>query len=262
MYYIIGRNMTSNEDIFKNILERQELSIDQMEYAKTIEEKIQKVLKDNLNEKFDLYIGGSLVKKTALRDKYDFNVIVNFSEGAGGDLKEVHKKIGELLRKKWKKGQLKNLGWNLQLKKKMNVVFIPGIFDQKVNMGSYLDATNDIVIQTNFKAQNEYVLNSNRQDAIKLMKLWTLRRSVPIKIFFLEHLVILACRGINREQIEKQVNQTFNFIFKNIDTRSFNDPINSDNNISKNLTPGNITDLKQLAKQVLEAKSWSKVFKK
>ena len=154
------------------------------------------------------------------------------------------------------------LGYYLPLKKNMSVLFIPGIFDQEINMGSYLDATKDTVLKTNFKAQTEYVLNSNRQDTIKLMKLWTLRRSVPIQTFFLENLVILACRGISREQIEKQVNQTFNFIYKNIDSGSFNDPINSDNNLMKNLTPENITELKQLTKQVLEAKSWGKVFKK
>ncbi len=254
--------MTSNEAIFKKILERQELSLDQMDYTKTIEEKIQKVFKDNLNESFDLYLGGSIVKKTALRDKYDFHAIINFPEVIGGDLKQLHTRIGELVKKRWKKGQLKNFGWNLELKKNMEVVIIPGFFDEKANMGSYLDPTNDSVIHTNFKAQTEYVLNSNRQDAIKLMKLWTLRRSIPIKSFFLELLVILGCRGLNREQIEKQVKQTFNFIYKNIDTRSFNDPINSDNNISKKMTPEDIAEIKRLAQQVLEAKSWSKVFKK
>jgi len=258
----MGKNMTTNEAIFKKILEGQELSTDQIEYTKTIEEKIQKVFKDNLNESFELYLGGSIVKKTALRDKYDFHAIINFPELVGSDLKQLHTKIEVLLKKKWKKGQLKNFGWNLELKKNMEVVIIPGFFDQKTNMGSYLDATNDRVIQTNFKAQNEYVLNSNRQDAIKLMKIWTLRRSIPIRSFFLELLVILGCRGVNREQIEKQVNQTFNFIYKNIDTRNFNDPINSDNNISKNITPESIAEIKELAKQVLEAKSWSKVFKK
>lgn len=251
--------MASNEDIFKNILERQELSIDQLDYTKTIKEKIHKVLNDNLNEPFNLYFGGSIVKETALRDKYDYTVIINFSEG---NLKELHAKIDELIKKKWKKGQIKGLGYYLPLKKNMSVLFIPGIFDQEINMGSYLDATKDTVLKTNFKAQTEYVLNSNRQDTIKLMKLWTLRRSVPIQTFFLENLVILACRGISREQIEKQVNQTFNFIYKNIDSGSFNDPINSDNNLMKNLTPENITELKQLTKQVLEAKSWGKVFKK
>jgi hypothetical protein len=104
------------------------------------------------------------------------------------------------------------------------------------------------------------VRRSGRQDVIKLMKLWRIRKEVPIKTFLLENMVIEACKGITRSIIEPHLIKAFEHISEAILIKKIYDPSNINNIISNDLPIEHKHRIKNLADNALDAQYWQDVF--
>lgn len=114
--------------------------------------------------------------------------------------------------------------------------------------------------RTSVKKQVNYVKKSRRQDTIRLMKLWKKRKSVPIKTFILENLVIEGCKGIGRSLIEPQLNAAFKYIEDNINSIRITDPANPQNLITNDINREQKNRIRRLATQAIDAESWNHIF--
>lgn len=92
------------------------------------------------------------------------------------------------------------------------------------------------------------------------MKLWKKRNVVPLKTFILEYMIIEACKGISRNNLEPQLNEAFGFIYDNILSIKIADPANSQNIISNDISSESKHRIRRLANQALDADSWNQVF--
>jgi len=86
------------------------------------------------------------------------------------------------------------------------------------------------------------------------------RKSVPLKTFILEHMIIEGCKGVSRNTLEPQLNAAFEYIEDNITTKRIMDPANSQNIISNDITSEEKNRIRRLATQALDTGSWSQVF--
>ena len=155
----------------------------------------------------------------------------------------------------------KRVGWELPFEGDFHIDVIPGKGSSTDNRYAYLyNKDTGGRFQTSIEIQVNYVKKSQRQDTIRLMKLWKKRKDVPIKTFILEHMVIEGCRGVPRNTLEPQLNTAFQFIENNITTKRITDPANSQNIISNDLSTEEKNRIKRLATQAIDAKSWGQVF--
>ncbi len=252
----------TNEDFFRKILEVHKITPDQKKFIETSQIKLEKVFQKHLNGEFNVFYGGSLEKKTMIREECDLYVIINFPPQTTDNIENIYSNVGKILNKKWKKSRSKSIGWESQLKNYFHINIIPGIeIKPEEFIAYYYNSDNQTQIETNIKAQISHISNSNREDLIKLMKLWKIRRNVPIKSFILEELAIIGSKGVSRIQLEKQILQVFRYIHDNIESKKIYDPANQNNVISDLIKDSEKTEIKNITLQALQAKNWGKVFK-
>jgi hypothetical protein len=94
------------------------------------------------------------------------------------------------------------------------------------------------------------------------MKLWKKRKSVPIKTFILEQMVIEGCKWkrASLNTLVPQLMASFHYINNYILNNRILDPANSNNVISDNLTKEEKNRIRKLAYQAIEARTWNDVF--
>ncbi|MHA1292916.1 MAG: hypothetical protein ACTSQJ_09640 [Promethearchaeota archaeon] len=255
--------ISTSEQFLKKLIESQKPLPKQLNNLETLKQRIKEVIKKNINIDLSFYFGGSLKRETMLKEIFDLNVVVYSKENTVKSVKEFHAEIGKAIKKKYKKINEKNIGWELLYKEGFHIDVIPGVLINRENGKSRFYNTNtEKQLETSIELHDHYIQNSERSNVIQLMKLWKLRRRVPINSFLLELITLLGCRGINRTQLEKQVIKVFNYIRNNIENIKIKDPANQNNDLSDLITREDKTRIKELAQEALYAKTWNKIFKR
>ncbi len=252
----------TNEEFLAKLLGVYELAPEQKEFLEKNKQKVEETLKINLTDKISFFYGGSEAKNTSIKLNYDLDVVVYLESGSKDRAKEFYEKVGEIIRKKLKKPKQNSIGWEIPFKANFQLTVIPGVkTSEKDKRAFFYNANVEKVIESNIELQVDYVHNSERTDAIRLVKLWKARRDVPIDNFLLETLVIEACRGIDRKKLEKQIMRVFNYVNENIDTKPVLDPANPQRNLTDEISSEIKQKIKALADQALDAKTWKLIYK-
>lgn len=254
-------NNTDNETYLRNILDDQDLTQNQIENLRNLRDTIEQQLNDSLKGSPKTYYGGSYKKKTMIKASYDLDIILYWAPDAPYTLQNLYKRVGSVLQKNWKCVKSKRVGWELPFEGDFHIDVIPGKESSKDSQYAYLyNRKTGGRFQTSIKIQINYVQNSRRQDAIRLMKLWKKRKNVPIKTFILEQMVIEGCKALSRNTLEPQLDATFEYIKDNITTKKIFDPANSQNIISNEISIEQKNRIRKLASQAINADKWSQIF--
>jgi hypothetical protein len=103
--------------------------------------------------------------------------------------------------------------------------------------------------------------NKNRADAIRLMKLWRVRKDVPFrKSFLLELMTIDGSKGKQSSDLEGQMTAALMYVRDNIKTCSVRDPANSNNSLSDDLNASARAVIYQRADEAIRTTYWAEVF--
>ena len=251
----------SNENYLRDILVGQNLTHNQIENLQNLRNKIEKQLKSGLKGSPRTYYGGSYKKKTMIGASYDLDIVLYWTPDAPYTLQNLYKRVGSILQRNWDHVHEKKVGWELHFKGDFHIDVIPGKESSTDDRYAYLyNKETGGRLQTSIEIQVNYIKNSKRQDTIRLTKLWKKRKSVPIKSFILEFMIIEGCKGVSRNNLEPQLNAAFEYIEDNITTKRIVDPANSQNIISNDITSEEKNRIRRLASQALDADSWSQVF--
>lgn len=250
----------SSEEYLRGILEQQELTENQIQNLENQRDVILIEILEEIGGNPKIYNGGSYAKGTMIQAGYDLDIVLYWHYNFQLSPRNLYNEVGIVLQRNGRSPRSKKVGWEIPFPGYFHIDVIPGkkIFNQRNFAYLY---NNDVGgrFKSSVKKQVLYVKKSRRQDVIRLMKLWKIRKDVPIKTFLLENFVITACKGLKRSELENQLIHIFEYISNNILTIKIIDPANPNNIVSNDLNENDKNQIKNLADEALDASSWRSV---
>lgn len=251
----------SNEDYLRELLVNQNLTRNQIENLKNQRDVIVGEIIDEIGGNPTLFNAGSYAKGTMIQASYDLDIVLYWTNDFRYTPRNLYYEVGSVLQSKGRDPKSKKVGWEIPFPGDFHIDVIPGkVIIQKPDYAYLYNKDKDCRFQSSVKNHVSFVKNSRRQDVIRLMKLWKKRKSVPIKTFILEHLIIVGCKGIRRTTLEPQLDAAFEYLIENITTKRILDPANSQNIISDDITHEEKNRIRGLANQASDADNWSQIF--
>jgi hypothetical protein len=214
----------------------------------------------NGNPRF--YYAGSYGKHTMIRQRYDLDLVIYWPHDCNFTIKDIYDAVGSTLSKHLRVVNPKTVCWELPFEGGFHIDVVPGrALDARYYEANLHRTDTGTTLKTSLKKHIDTVRGSGRLDAIRLMKLWKERRSVPFKkSFLLELMTIEACSGISATDYSNQVAAALSHIHSTIETCSVKDPANSANILSDDLDKATRTSIKWAAEKALNAQYWTDVF--
>lgn len=263
--------MTPNEYLLK-ILDEQTLAEggDELTQLRKRRQEVEEHLRADFGSSPTIRYGGSKSKGTMIKEAYDLDVICYFPRDdadAGGTLEEIFENVKKSLGKKYivlpKSSALRLESRNYE---DFHVDVVPGRFVDDKKEDAFLHRTTGDKkrLKTNLDVHIEHVKNSGVVQAIRLNKLWRVRRGLSIKHFGLELLTIEVLKDKKRVSLEDQLLHAWRTLRDNVDSISIEDPANPQgNDLSDLLNDAVRQELASAAKQTLETidrEGWEAVF--
>jgi hypothetical protein len=219
------------------LLAQQDLSDAELHGLRVLRDQIQGQLAAGLNGNPRFYYAGSYGKKTMVRARYDLDIVVYWPNSATYTIKDIYDAAGQVLRRHWSNVNPKTVSWELPFGSGFHIDIVPGrALDPQYLTANLYRTDTGTTLKTSLKRHIDTVRNSNRRDAIRLMKLWRERLAVPFKkSFLLEMMTIAGCSGAPFGDLGAQVQAALSYIRDNILRCNVIDPANSNNSLSDDL---------------------------
>jgi hypothetical protein len=207
------------------------------------------------------YYAGSFAKNTIIRERFDLDIVVYWPPDCGYTLRDIYTAVGKVLRA-WRLGVTpKTVAWHVPITAGFYIDVVPGRAVDNTYYYANLYRRPGSWIQTSIKKHIKTVRDSGRCDVIRLMKLWRVRKRVPIpKSLLLELLTLRGCSGCRFSSLASQMNAALEFIRDCIMDARIEDPANANNIISDEMTRKQRLVARLHARKALEARTWNAVF--
>lgn len=250
----------SNQMYFLNLLQSQGLSSRELEALRSLRDQIQSQLAVfQGGPRF--YYGGSYGKDTIIRASYDLDIVMYWPNDCGYTIEGIFSAVGKELQKHWKYVQQKNVAWSLPFEGGFHVDVVPSrAMDSTFKYANLWRSETSQTLQTSIKMHIDHVRKSGRRELIRLLKLWKVRRQVPVKSFVLEVMAVSGASGTTLSEFEPQVMAALAHIRDNILTGRILDPANTNNDLAATMTVPEKLATYQAAVAAIQAKTWGEVF--
>lgn len=217
--------------------------------------------------------GGSRAKATLIKESYDLDVISYFPSdetAAGSSLKEIYDNVSKALQKKYavtpKNSSLRI--FNLDAKvayRDFHIDVVPGRYvdDSKSDCFIHQNNADKERMKTNLDVHIAHVKDSGVTDAIRLLKLWKVRKAISLKQFVWELLVIDLLKSKKSSSLENQLKHVWTTIRDAKDPINVEDPANPSGNDLSSVISDAWPLLKSFADSTLrmiENSGWESVF--
>ena len=250
----------STQEYLQQLLAGQNLTTAEEDNLKALRVQVETVV-GRLSGNPRFYYAGSYGKKTIIREHYDLDIVAYWPHDCGYTLKDIYNAVGAELKKVWATVNPKTVSWEIPFQGGFHIDVVPGrAIDSTFKDANLYRRDKDSSLKTSIKTHIDTVRNSGRRDAIRLMKLWKVRKSVRFKTFILELMTIDGCKGQSLTDLEPQLLAAFRHISDNIDTARVLDPANTNNVISDDISYADKLTIKAAAQAALNAQYWSQVF--
>ncbi|MET4424260.1 nucleotidyltransferase [Bradyrhizobium sp. RT3a] len=251
----------ANNQYLSSLLAGQNLTQAELDSLRSLRAKIEGQLAV-LQGSPRFYYGGSFGKRTMIKARYDLDLVMYWPHTATYSITGIYDAVGETLKKHWTAVNSKTVAWELPFQGGFHIDVVPGRALDAQYYEANLHRTNTgTTLKTSLKKHIDTVRGSGRADAIRLMKLWKVRKGVPFKkSFLLELMTIEGCKGKQSDDLEGQIIASLKYVRDNIKTCSVGDPANSNNSLSDDLDATARTAIYQRADEAIKATYWSQVF--
>jgi len=265
--------MTPSEYLSK-VLDDQTLAedSDELKQLRLRRAEVEELLRADFGSSPTIRYGGSKSKGTLIKEAYDLDVICYFprdDEDAGGTLETIFDNVKKSLDKKYitvpKTSAIRLQSQNYQ---DFHVDVVPGRFVDDKNQDAFLHRTTGEKkrLKTNLDVHIEHVRGSGVVPAIRLGKLWRVRRGLSIKHFSLELLIVDLLTEKKSESLDVQLKHVWQTLKDYVDSVSIEDPANPHgNDLSELLSQVVRQELSSAASQTLstiDREGWEGVFGK
>jgi hypothetical protein len=249
-----------DENVFlQAVLQRQELPPLQLGVLRRMRELVEARVCE-LSGYPMVYYAGSYAKHTMITERFDLDIVAYWPPDCAYTLAGIYRAVGKTLRKRWPSARPKTVAWEIPFPGRFHIDVVPGRAMDNSYLYANLFRRPNSRIQTSIKKHIKAVRDSGRCDVIKLMKLWRLRKRVPFaNSLLLELLTIEGAKGCSYTDLAQQMNAVFEYIYDNILTVRVEDPANTNNVVSDELTKRHRFVIRKCAIAALKAKTWGAV---
>jgi hypothetical protein len=208
------------------------------------------------------YYAGSYGKQTMIRQRYDLDIAMYWPSSVSYTIKGIYDAVGEVLKKNWKFVNSKTVSWELPFEGGFHIDVVPGrAIDGTFKEANLYRTDTGSTLKTSLKAHIDFVRDSGRRDAIRLLKLWREKKKVPFKkSFLLEVMTISGCSGTRFDDLGAQVQVALVHIRDSILTCNVADPANGNNSLSDDLSLTQRAQIRAAAANAAAATNWGAVF--
>ncbi len=234
--------MTNNEYL-NEVLASQDLAEDSQELKDL--RKHREDVEALLNDKFaksspTIRYGGSKAKGTLIKEYYDLDLVCYFPHddtSSGETLKEIYENVRDALMEKYTV-QEKTSAIRLRSKesgtteKDIYIDVVPGRYvdDEKADCFLHQTRGDKQRLKTNLQVHIDHVRDSGVTDAIRLLKLWKIRRGLSVKQFVFELLIIKLLADKKGSGLADQVKHVWTGISAAQEAITVEDPANPQGN--------------------------------
>jgi hypothetical protein len=203
---------------------------------------------------------GSYAKDTAIKGATDVDLFISFDSAEPRSLKDLYDGLySHLLNKGYFSTRKQNVSIGVSLDSQ-KVDLIPAKRqDGYQNYFSLWKNKQQTWTQTNVKIHIDTVVNSGRLDEIRALKLWRLNHKLDFPSFYLEMTVMQALKGRSTSQLADNVWAALQYIRDNLETARVEDPANTNNLVSDDLTPFEKSLIASAAKNSLTKGYWEEI---
>jgi hypothetical protein len=265
--------MTPNEYLSKT-LDQQTLAdeSDELKKLRDRREEVEDLLRADFGSSPTIRYGGSKSKGTMIKEAYDLDIICYFprvDDDAGGNLETIFENVKKSVSKKFfAVPKTSAIRLQSQSYQDFHVDVVPGRFVDDKMEDAFLHRTTGEKkrLKTNLDVHIDHVKGSGVVPAVRLMKLWRVRRGLTIKHFGLELVTIEMLKTKKSADLDTQLRHAWRTLRDDADSLKIEDPANpSGNDLSELLNDAVRSELSSMASQTLatiDKDGWEAVFGK
>jgi len=264
------------QDFFQNLLKSQELDSDQINQLREHREEVEGFLRKKFGDEPTIRYAGSKAKETMIAESYDLDLICYFPHDKDMTLKEIHDEVEEALSSVYlteRKASAIRIKKNESgVESDYHIDVVPGKFIDGDDGDAFLHVAygDKERIQTNIDTHIAYIKNSGFQNVIKLLKLWKVRNTLPLKTFVAEILTVKTLTDSKKDSnYAVQLKTILEELRDNLESIKLEDPANSKNIVSQTMDAGEKSFIAAKAEIALntldqnqddELLGWKKIF--
>ena len=206
-----------------------------------------------------LEYSGSYAKETGVHGVSDVDVFISLKSDTTNTLKEIYSSLHGLAQQNGWAPRAQNVSIGVTINA-MRGDLVPGkVQPGYQNYHSLYLRKRDSWTQTNIASHIATVRNSGRQLEIRAVKTWCALRGLEFPSLYLELFVIDALSGRSRVTIAENVLHTLRSIGTSLGSTRVEDPTNSNNVISDDLTNAEKQRIATTASQSANEPYWERV---
>jgi hypothetical protein len=201
---------------------------------------------------------GSFAKGTANRSGTDIDLFISLSSATPETLKEIHSTLHAALTSAGYKPRLQNVSLNVRVNG-YDVDLVPGKRQDLYSEDHSLYRRRaDTWTKTNVAKHIAHVRAGGRQSETRILKLWRNQKGLDFPSFYLE-LVTMRALALSIGGLADNVLRVFQFLSDQFASARIEDPANTNNIISDDLTAAERAKIKAAAERALAAKTWGEI---
>lgn len=206
-----------------------------------------------------LQYSGSYAKETGVRGISDVDVFISLKSDTTNTLKEIYNSLYDLAQRQ---------GWSPRVQNVSVGVTITGtrgdLVPGKVQAGyqnyhSLYLRKRDSWTQTNVALHVDTVRNSGRVREIRAVKIWRFLRNLDFPSLYLELFTIRAIEGRSRTALAENTLHALRTIGTSLTSTRIEDPANTNNIVSDDLTAQEKRQIASLAAQSAREQYWERI---
>jgi hypothetical protein len=260
--------MNTNEYLL-SVLSGQSLGEDSAELKElqTHRAEVEKIIRESFGSVPIIRYGGSKAKGTLIKESYDLDIVCYLpsdSDAAGETLQEIYENVRNCLNKGYyveEKTSALRLKGNAadNYMRDFHIDVVPGRFTDEDNSDCFIyqKGADKCRLKTNLDVHIAHVKVSGVVDAIRLLKLWKTRKSLRVKQFVFELLIIDLLDGKKAKSLSDQLVHVWEEISASSDPIHVEDPANPSGNDLTEVMKAVWPALKSEATTTLNTIKWS-----
>jgi hypothetical protein len=201
-----------------------------------------------------LLASGSYAKRTAIAGGTDIDIFISLKPAAP-TLQEIYKSLAQLAKDQGWAPRAQNVSIGIACNG-IKIDLVPGRQQQGYkNYHSLWRRKAGTWTQTNIALHIDRVRDSGRTDEIRALKIWPRNHNLDFPSFYLELTVLDALSGCG-PNLANNVQRVLNYIAENLETAVVEDPANTNNCISDDLTQAEKKAIAAQARASHNARTW------
>ncbi len=203
---------------------------------------------------------GSFAKGTANKSGTDIDLFISLSPETKETLKEIYESLFARMQEKGYSPKRQNVSINVRVGG-YDVDLVPGKRQEYFSEDHSLYRRRaDTWTKTNIQTHINHVIAAGWLSETRILKLWRDQKGLDFPSFYLELAVIRALSpGFYKSGLAADVWNVFQFLAADFPSARIQDPANTNNVISDDLSAAERGKIKTAAGRALQAKNWNEI---